>query len=243
MDEQTGTEEQFAMAYVLMARASGLPARLVSGYRPGTYDTNTHTVTVRSSDAYVWPEVSFTNIGWIAFNPVPASSAVPPPPPPLPALEELREAEPRHPTETAQPNADHDGDADGERSRSSLAVAGVASILVATIVVVAWRLPRMLRTRRRRRVDDATHRTRGAWHEVVDILEAHTSVRRSMTTEEIGLHLREFADLHDAVVDLGRLNERIVYADHTATATEAETSWQTVRTVRKLSRRRGTRVR
>ena len=65
-----GTSEQFATAFALMARAEGIPTRLAVGFRRGAQAGSTFTVT--TADAYAWPEVDFTSIGWVPFDPTPA---------------------------------------------------------------------------------------------------------------------------------------------------------------------------
>ncbi|MHB1535790.1 MAG: transglutaminase-like domain-containing protein, partial [Acidimicrobiales bacterium] len=67
-----GTAEQFATAFVLMARSVGLPARLAVGFRPGAIDGASGTTVVTGADATVWPEVDFSRIGWVQFNPLPS---------------------------------------------------------------------------------------------------------------------------------------------------------------------------
>jgi hypothetical protein len=65
---KTGTSEQFAAAYVLVARAAGIPARLVVGFRPGPAGPDGVQV-VRNGDAFAWPEVAVAGAGWVALDP------------------------------------------------------------------------------------------------------------------------------------------------------------------------------
>ena len=59
----------FATAFVLLARAEGLPARYVQGY---AVDTNgERELPVYSSMAHAWPEVYFDGVGWIPYEPTP----------------------------------------------------------------------------------------------------------------------------------------------------------------------------
>ena len=67
-DTKTGTSEQFAAAYVLMARAAGIPARLVVGFRPGPAGPDGVQV-VRNGDAFAWPEVAVAGVGWVPLDP------------------------------------------------------------------------------------------------------------------------------------------------------------------------------
>ena len=59
----------YATAFVLLARAEGLPARYVQGYRIPAH--NKETCIVTSGMAHAWPEVYFEGKGWIAFEPTP----------------------------------------------------------------------------------------------------------------------------------------------------------------------------
>lgn len=72
-----GTSEQFATAYALLARALGLPSRVVVGFRPGQ-QVAPDTWQVRGTDVLVWPEVDFARLGWMAFFPTPAVAGLHP---------------------------------------------------------------------------------------------------------------------------------------------------------------------
>ncbi len=63
---------QFATAMVMMARESGIPARMAIGFLPGTADRGTYTV--RASDAHAWPELYFEGVGWLRFEPTPSGT-------------------------------------------------------------------------------------------------------------------------------------------------------------------------
>lgn len=66
-----GSCEAFASVMVVLLRAAGVPARLVTGYTPGTYNVFTGYHDVRNSDAHAWVEVYFPVAGWIEFEPTP----------------------------------------------------------------------------------------------------------------------------------------------------------------------------
>jgi transglutaminase-like putative cysteine protease len=63
---------QFATAMVMMARASGIPARMAIGFLPGSSDHGTYRI--RASDAHAWPELYFAGIGWLRFEPTPSGT-------------------------------------------------------------------------------------------------------------------------------------------------------------------------
>lgn len=68
---RTGFCEQFATTFCIMCRMRGIPARLVTGYTPGSYNALTGMWDVRLSDAHSWAEVFIPHAGWTAFDPTP----------------------------------------------------------------------------------------------------------------------------------------------------------------------------
>ncbi len=66
-ESKLGTSEQFATAYVVLARARGIPARVAVGFR-GTGGPGTDVV-VRNQDVLAWPEVAVAGVGWVALDP------------------------------------------------------------------------------------------------------------------------------------------------------------------------------
>jgi transglutaminase-like putative cysteine protease len=70
-DQQKGFCNYFASAMVLLARASGIPARLVTGYAAGSFDPIRGSYTVIAADAHAWPELYFEGVGWVEFEPTP----------------------------------------------------------------------------------------------------------------------------------------------------------------------------
>ncbi len=60
--DKQGTSEQFAAAYVALARLRGIPARLVVGY-------SGRNAVVRNGDVLAWPEVAVAGVGWVALDP------------------------------------------------------------------------------------------------------------------------------------------------------------------------------
>ncbi len=61
--------DYYATAMVVLARASGVPARFVSGYSSGEYDAPNAQYVVRELNAHSWAEVYFPRIGWVEFEP------------------------------------------------------------------------------------------------------------------------------------------------------------------------------
>ena len=68
-DLKKGYCDYYATAMVVLARASGIPARFVSGYAPGSYDAVNAQYVIRELNAHSWAEVYFPDIGWVEFEP------------------------------------------------------------------------------------------------------------------------------------------------------------------------------
>ncbi|MEW5721161.1 MAG: transglutaminase domain-containing protein, partial [Chloroflexota bacterium] len=68
-DAKRGYCDYYASAMVVLARAAGLPARLVVGYAPGYFDFFTGKFSVTEADAHSWVEIYFPEYGWIEFEP------------------------------------------------------------------------------------------------------------------------------------------------------------------------------
>ncbi len=59
----------FASAFAMLMRAGGVPARVVTGYLGGTWNSIGHYYTVRQSDAHAWVEAWLPDRGWTRFDP------------------------------------------------------------------------------------------------------------------------------------------------------------------------------
>ncbi len=68
-DLRQGYCDYYATSMVVMARAIGLPARLVVGYASGTYDQELQRYVVTAADAHSWVEIFFPKYGWVEFEP------------------------------------------------------------------------------------------------------------------------------------------------------------------------------
>lgn len=94
-DLRKGYCDYYATAMVVLARASGLPARFVSGYASGEYDAPNAQYVVRALHAHSWPEIYFPEIGWVEFEPTGSQPEIERP---EKASEILRPAKPVTPT-------------------------------------------------------------------------------------------------------------------------------------------------
>ncbi|MDH4135543.1 MAG: DUF3488 and transglutaminase-like domain-containing protein [Anaerolineae bacterium] len=68
-DSRQGYCDYYASALAVMARAVGIPARLVSGYTRGEYQSISDVYLVRELDAHTWVEIYFPHYGWVEFEP------------------------------------------------------------------------------------------------------------------------------------------------------------------------------
>ena len=69
LEKKEGYCTHYATTFVLLARAEGLPARFVQGFRLTMGKAGTYTIT--SDMAHAWAEVYFEGKGWITFEPTP----------------------------------------------------------------------------------------------------------------------------------------------------------------------------
>jgi|GEM_PF-5507493 len=70
-DSHKGYCQYFATAMAAMLRSIGIPARLVNGFGPGTFDKKLDANIIRESDAHTWVQVYFPGYGWLPFDPTP----------------------------------------------------------------------------------------------------------------------------------------------------------------------------
>jgi transglutaminase-like putative cysteine protease len=154
-DGRVGYCEQFASAMAVMARVAGIPARVAVGFLqpdaalgPGSWVFSAH-------DLHSWPELFFSGVGWVRFEPTPADQA--PSVPGYTAAQLPRLDEETQSTESASaPSASRElraedpietGDAGTQTEGTSWWwLAPVVLPLAALLLLV----PRLVRTRHRR---------------------------------------------------------------------------------------------
>ncbi len=74
---RTGYCEQFSTSMAVMARALGIPSRVVLGFTPGTLFEDGRVV-VRDRNAHAWVELWMPTQGWVRFDPTPRGDGVNP---------------------------------------------------------------------------------------------------------------------------------------------------------------------
>ena len=73
---QKGYCDYYATSMVVLARAVGLPARVVIGYTSGEYDAPSAEYIVRQENAHSWAEIYFSGLGWVEFEPTASQPAI-----------------------------------------------------------------------------------------------------------------------------------------------------------------------
>ncbi|MEU7677142.1 transglutaminaseTgpA domain-containing protein [Micromonospora taraxaci] len=204
---QEGTSEQFAAAFAVLGRLSGLPTRVVVGFRTGGQGP------VLAGDAYAWPEVLFDGLGWVPFDPLPRPNNEPRPveedfrptpddPPPSEAP-----APPVEPSASPEPVAAPDGPPGQGGLSTPVLVAGGSGgllLLVGALLLTLLAMRRSL-TRSRLVQGDPGRRIAGAWQEVTDALRlAGRPVGDDLAATEVAGHARQaLADAQASVTGDG----------------------------------------
>ncbi|MFC4858807.1 transglutaminaseTgpA domain-containing protein [Actinophytocola glycyrrhizae] len=175
LDTEVGTTEQFAAAYVVLARIVGIPARIAVGFRAP--EETGRDVAVHNSDVLAWPEVAVAGVGWVPLDPAGATTGEGVNPKGLAeataaAREQLPPPEDVRDPELPDDDTRNDGasDADGAPFPWLWLLTGVAAVVVAWTAGVP--LARAIRAWRRRRRPGAAAVV-GAWAEARDRLRAH----------------------------------------------------------------------
>ena len=92
LTERQGYCVHFATAMAVMGRSIGIPIRVSVGFLPGIKSADGW-ATVRNSDAHMWPEAYYPEVGWVRYEPTPgvisagqssSSTSQPTPEPTLP---------------------------------------------------------------------------------------------------------------------------------------------------------------
>lgn len=71
-NRKTGHCEYYASAMTMMLRAVGIPSRLVSGFKGGSYHPERETYLIRQLHAHSWVE-AYIDDRWVTFDPTPAT--------------------------------------------------------------------------------------------------------------------------------------------------------------------------
>ncbi|HMZ01147.1 MAG TPA: transglutaminase-like domain-containing protein, partial [Burkholderiaceae bacterium] len=72
LDQREGFCEHYAVAFVVVMRSLGVPARIVTGYQGGQPNALDGWLDVRQSDAHAWAEIWQPGRGWLRVDPTAA---------------------------------------------------------------------------------------------------------------------------------------------------------------------------
>jgi len=74
---EPGHCELFAGSFVLLARAAGYPARMITGFRGGSWNGYSNNFTIRNADAHAWAEIFDEASGaWLRADPLAAGASM-----------------------------------------------------------------------------------------------------------------------------------------------------------------------
>ena len=168
-DDRVGYCEQFAAAMAAMGRALDIPSRVVVGFLSGTSQPDGR-ILYTSDDRHAWPEMYFSGVGWVRFEPTPGqrSGATPawtrqsgeaPVPSAAPSDAASQSAAPDPDAAAADAGAD-----DGR----GLPVPWwlLVTLIVVLVLAVVPALVRRVQRRRRLSASNPLHLAEGAWAEL-----------------------------------------------------------------------------
>ena len=157
---QVGSTEQFASAFAVLARAAGLPTRVVVGFDLGP-DGDLEgggPLSVRGEHARAWAEVYFSRAGWVPFDPSPDVVTE------VDIPDEVPQAEPEEETPTPTPSPEPtptstEAPTDAPESNAPVLVTVLSVVGILLLVALLTALALGVRRRRRWRRSGA----QGAW--------------------------------------------------------------------------------
>ena len=240
LTDKVGYCQQYAATMALLAEAMGISARVVVGYTQGSPGTG-GTYVVRGRDAHAWPELKFSGIGWVRFEPTPSSpdtsvqvpsygqGAIPPPPNGVTPPDATCVADRGHACPSKKPLTSHNHsreDVGGVIPATTLAADQVTSVdtwrlrgLVGLLVlaVIAAAVPAVLRWVRRRRRLSEQAAVEDMWDELRDTardlgIPWSTAQTPRQAVASVIAYRHLRGDEADAATRLGRATERARYA-------------------------------
>lgn len=174
--QMIGDDEQYAVAMALMLRQLQIPARVVMGFYPEAEAPVAETWQVTGTQAHVWVEVPFNEVGWVAFDPTPDRDRVPettvpkPNPKPRPQVQPPP-IPPQEPLDVPDRLGDDKTDSDEDPFNWAIFLAvgkvvGIAALVASPFVGLA--LLRRRRRHQRMTAELPADRLTGGWAELVD---------------------------------------------------------------------------
>ncbi|WP_344586492.1 transglutaminase-like domain-containing protein [Actinomadura vinacea] len=184
------TSEQFAGAFAVLARAAGLPSRVVVGFGPGS-GSGSGNHAIRTGDAVAWGEIYYEGLGWVPYDPNPRkrSEASPRPRP-----QERPDSDGTDRDGTSRDDADDLAGGGGRGAKPPLAGGGYTLLVVpplALLLLLLGGVPLLrLRGLRRMRRGTAPERVLAGWTELLVAMRlAGLAMPASATTAEVSERL------------------------------------------------------
>ncbi|MEV4312497.1 transglutaminaseTgpA domain-containing protein [Actinocrispum sp. NPDC049592] len=194
LTEQVGYAEQFAAAFVVLARQQGFPARVAVGYLLNKDHKKGDAYEVKSGDAHAWAEVDLAGYGWVAFEPTDPQRH----PANAPKKQETETPadnnKPEQTTTASQPAEDPNLPRLAGAKMTLLdwaiyVLIGLGALLLLTPIGIAIE---KFRRRRARHTGSRAARIVGAWQQATDRLIEHgVPVTASSTTSEVTTQAQE----------------------------------------------------
>jgi len=253
-DQMVGDDEQYAVAFALMAHELGIPARVVMGFEVPKGASGPTAVT--GDDLHAWAEVAYDGFGWVAVDPTPAKDRapldqqIPPQREPKPQVMQPPAAPEEPPAvPPAVPFDDQAVPPPEDTLTRILRVAvyvavGLGIVLLLAGPGLAILIAKSRRRRRRRRLGDLAARVAAGWSEVTDAA-ADYGVEAPATGTRV-----ERADAIDTALegvrtrDLALEADRLVWGPGDVDPASADSYWASVaKTVTGLRRVHGLRRR
>ncbi|MEW9555123.1 transglutaminaseTgpA domain-containing protein [Nonomuraea sp. NPDC050783] len=235
LETRTGTAEQYASAFAVLARSLGYDVRVVVGFRTNEDKQNRYRITERDVDA--WAEVRFARSGWVPFDPTPRKEGEE-------RAETPSEEEPPPPADDDRRKPDQAGNTSAGRRPphpgnapiwpwSLPAAAGLLVIAPVAVPLLKW-----LARSRRRRTADPRRRVAAAWRETLaGYSDAGLRLSAATTAGEAArLAASRFPGAARATGELVRLVNEAMYAAAHVGQAEGERAWALADEVRAQAR-------
>ncbi|MEV6964122.1 transglutaminaseTgpA domain-containing protein [Hamadaea sp. NPDC051192] len=239
LDSRRGTSEQFAAAFVVLARMSGIPARLVVGYRGGV-DAGGGLHIVRNGDVLAWPEVAVEGVGWVPLDPTARATAASSSGGLAAAAAKARDQLPAEDELRAAPEAEQTPPVQAQDQGRSWRPLTAVPPSLALLWILVVRTTKRVRTWLRRRRTGAAG-VLAAWAEVRDRLAEHrVPYRAGMTPRDLAAEVSD-EDIAQPVRRLGAIMDRTLWSPDPHA--DAKSAWDSVDLVRRGLAHRSLRAR